>query len=171
MIFSRQQRRGFTLLELLLGTAMAAVLLVALSQWFTVTIQSQAKTGTIRDIESYGERIMDDITQRLRNAKTVSSPSQGTSGSSLVFTVDNASKSPATFDLSSSQLRFTEGAEMPQVLHPSWIVASQLTITNTAAIGAPPSLRIQFTLARDNPSNVQHFDYQKTFYGSATLRQ
>lgn len=164
-------RRGFTLLELLLGTAMAGILLVALSQWFAVTVQSQAKIGTIRDIESYGERIMDDITQRLRNARTISSPSQGTSGSSLTFTVDNASKSPVTFDLSSSQLRLAQGVGTPGALHPSWIVASQLTITNTAATGAPSSLRIQFTLARDNPSNVQHFNYQKTFYGSATLRQ
>lgn len=171
MRFAASYLKGFTLLELLLGTAVAGILLIAISQWFAVTIQSQAKTETIRDINAYGELVMENITQRLRNAKAVFSPSQGMSGSSLVFTVDNAFISPTTLDLSSSQLRLTEGTEAPQALHPSWIAASLLTITNVSASNAPPSVRIQFTLTRSNPSNVRHFDYEKTFYGSATLRQ
>lgn len=162
---------GFTLLELLLGIAMSGILIGVIAQWFAVTIQARAKIDAIQQVDYYGERIMRDITQSIRNAKGISTPNQGATADSIVLSVDDTQKSPTTFDISSSVVRMDEGSNDPEALHPDWIVTSDFSVTNLSYPSTPGTLRVQFTLSRSNPSNSPSFNYQHTFYGSATLRQ
>ena len=69
------------------------------------------------------------------------------------------------FDLSAGTIRQNSIA-----LTNSRIVASNLTFTNLSRAGTPGTIRIQFTLTHINPSGRNEYNYNKTFYGSASLR-
>ena len=168
---SHSQKKGFTLLELMLSIAFAGILIAAITQWFAATVQTQAKIDSMEQVNYYGAKIMHDILQSIRNAQSISTPSQGATASSISIIVDTGSKSPTLFDVSSSIIRMTEGVQAPQLLHPNWIVASNFSATNLSYASTPGTVRVQFTLSRKNPSNIPSFSYQQTFYGSANVRQ
>jgi prepilin-type N-terminal cleavage/methylation domain-containing protein len=93
---------GFTLIELLLYVTIVGSLLLAITGFFTFTVESRIKNQTITEVNQQGAAIMEQITQTIRNATAVTSPALGASGSSLNLTVPTASLSPTVFDLSSA---------------------------------------------------------------------
>ena len=166
-----EMKRGFTLIELLLGISLFSVMVLLISQLFSLTLFAHAKNKTISDVDAYGTEILHLMTQTLRNAKTVTVPTLGTSSPSLSFAVDTPSRSPTLFDLVSNTLRITLGSGQPVALHPARIQVTNLLFSNLARPATPAIIHIEFTVSANTSSPLNAYDYQKTFYGSAALRQ
>jgi hypothetical protein len=113
---------------------------------------------------------MQIVTQTLRNATAINSPSAGASVAMLSVNTPVGASNPTVFDLSSGVIRITEGAEAAVGLNNSLVTASGLTFQNLTTSGTPGTIRITFTLTRVNPSGRNEYDYAQTFYGSASLR-
>jgi prepilin-type N-terminal cleavage/methylation domain-containing protein len=97
---SFQVQRGFTLIELLLYVSIVSSLLLAITGFFTFTLESRIKNQSITEVNQQGALIMDHITQTIRNATAITSPAVGSTGSSLTLTVPTAGLSPTIFDVS-----------------------------------------------------------------------
>ena len=155
---------GFTLIELLLYIILAVIVLTAVSALFFLLLQTQAKNQTIAEVEQQGMQIMQIITQKIRNAAIINTPIQGTSSISL-----SIEAAPIIFDESNGILRITEnGITTP--LTSSRLIVSNLNFYNLSLTATPGIIRISFTLTRANPEGKNEFEYSKTFYGSASLR-
>jgi len=164
-------QKGFTLIELLLYIALASVLLIAASTFLGTTLEARVKNQTIAEVEQQGLAAMHMILQSIRNAEAITSPSQGTSASSLTLDVVTVSDDPTVFDLSSGTLRIKEGAASTLPLTNSRVTASALTFMNLSRNSTPGVVRVQFTLTLVNNSGRNEYEYSKTFISSATLRQ
>lgn len=162
---------GFTLIELLLYVSITAVLLLSVSLFLFLLLESRVKNQTIAEVEQQGLQAMQIITQTARNAEAITSPAQGASASSITLDVITASSDPTIFDLFGSALRITEGAGSAVAFTNSRITASGLTFQNLSRTGTPGTVRIQFTLTHMNPEGRNEYNFTKTFIGSATLRQ
>lgn len=160
---------GFTLLELLLYVGITAVILLAISILLSVLLQVRIKNQTINEVESQGVQIMQVITQTLRDAQTITTPSTG-SANSLTLDVSTASLDPTIFDLSSGILRIKEGTVAAIPLNNNRVTASGLTFQNLSRPQTPGTIRVQFTLTHNNTLGRQEYNYQKTFTTSTTLR-
>lgn len=139
-------QKGFTLIELLLYVSISALLLLVISLFLQMLLESRIKNQTIAEVEQQGLQVMQIITQAGRNAADIN------------FT--------NTFDLSSGVIR-----ENSIALTNSRVTASGLTFQNFSRTNTPGTIRISFTLAHVNPEGRNEYSFTKTFTGSATLRQ
>ncbi|MCX6793146.1 MAG: prepilin-type N-terminal cleavage/methylation domain-containing protein [Candidatus Falkowbacteria bacterium] len=161
--------QGFTLIELLLYVSLMSIMMMTVSFFATTLVEVRIKNQTISDVEQQGLRVMQVISQTIRNADSVTSPTAGSSASSLSLVVASPN-SPTVFNLSSGILQITEAANPAVNLTNSRVTVSGLTFTNLSAVSSPGTVRIQFTVTYNNPSGQNQYNYSKTFYTSATLR-
>lgn len=164
-------RKGFTLIELLLYISITSILLLSISVFLSLLLESRIKNQTIAEVDQQGIQVMQLISQTVRNAEAVTSPTVGTSASALTLDVVTAASDPTIFDLSSGAIRMTEGAGAATELTNSRVMASALTFQNLSRASTPGTVRIQFTLTYVNPSGRNEYNFTKTFISSATLRQ
>lgn len=166
----KDNKSGFTLVELIIYIALMGVLLLALSGFFGLVLRSRVKTQSISEVEQQGIQVMQIISQTVRNSTTINSPSTGASGASLSVAVATPAKSPTVFDLSGGAIEIKEGAGAAVALTNSRVVASDLSFYNLTRSGTKGIVRIQFTLTRLNLSNRNELNYSKIFYATAALR-
>jgi len=165
-----KNNQGFSLIELILYIAITSVILVIVSQFMGGILESRVKNRTIAEVEQQGVQIMETITQTIRNAQAITSPSQGNNYSALTLDVVNVVDDPTIFDLSAGVVRIKEGTAVAIGLNNSVVEVSNLTFDNLSKTGTPGLVRVEFTIDYINNSGRQEFDWSKTFYGSASLR-
>ncbi len=170
--FYSTKERGFTLLELLLYIAVSSVVLGVVASFYSTLITARIKHQTITEVEQQGEQALRLITQALRNAESITSPGGGSSGDTLVLDMYDSVDDPTTFDLSSGSMRACRGSGCTATaITGSTVTVSGVTFQNLSRASTPGVVRITFTLNRSTTSGRNEYDYSKTFYASASLRQ
>ncbi|HCB22967.1 TPA: hypothetical protein DEP06_04085 [Candidatus Daviesbacteria bacterium] len=160
----KNYQKGFTLIELLLYIAIASIIVFTTASLLRFTLESRVKNQTIAEVEQEGIQVMQLITQTIRNATAISSPTIGASGASL--SVDTT-----VFDLSGGAIRIKEGAGAAVNLTSSKITVSSLNFQNLSRVSTPNIARVSFTVTYTNSSGRNEYDFTKSFYGSAGLRK
>lgn len=158
------------MVELLLYIALASVMLAVVSGFLGTILGARVKNQTIAEVTQQGQRAMSVITQTIRNAEAINSPATSTSAALLDLDVITALDDPTIFDLSGGALRITEGVQATIGLTSSKVVISDLIFENVSHGDTSGSVKIQFTISHINPAGRQEYDYNKTFYSSASLR-
>ncbi len=167
---SQSKRKGFTLLELLLYVTLTGILLTSVSLTYYVTLRSRVKNETVSDVDSVGRTTLERIGSAIRNANGITAPAIGGSQSTLTLSVPDSAKNPTIFSLSNGVLMVQEGAGAAIPLTPSRITISALTFANYGRSGTEGIISTQFTIARNNASARNEYQYSKTFSGSAGIR-
>ncbi len=166
-IINKNQQSGFTLVELLIYVAVAAIILLALSQFFSLALSVRVKAQSVAEVEQQGTLVLTKMTQIIRNATAITTPISGATSTSLTITVPTGVNSPTVFDVASGTLRIKEGTASPINLTDSHVAITNTTFSNFAN----GSIRIQFTLSKLNTSSTTNeYNYTQNFSGSATLR-
>ncbi len=163
--------KGFTLIELLLYIAVSSAMLLVISVFLSILLESRVKNQTIAEVEQQGVQVMQIITQTLRNGATINSPGTGSGDVSLSVDTYTSSNNPTVFDISGGVIRIKEGGGAVIPLTNARITASALTFQNLSRASTPGTVRIQFSLTQINQSGRNEYNFTKTFIGSATLRQ
>lgn len=162
--------KGFTLIEIMIYIALTAMLMVALSSFLNMTLESQVKVDTMNNVENNGWRAVSYIDQTIRNSTGITSPTEGQSVSTLTLTMADASKNPTVFSITDGQLYIQEGIGDPVSLLPVNVIISNLTFTNAATSGMPALIRYEFDLENNSPSDRQEYVYSKNFFSSTGIR-
>lgn len=166
----RYLQTGYTLIELLLYVAMIGILLSAVAYFFGAAAEARVKNQTVTEVDNQGTYAMDYITQTVRNATSVTSPTIGTSGSSLTVVVPTASLSPTVFNLSSTTLQVKKGTAAAIALTSDDVQVTSFTVKNLSRSGTTGIVQISLTLNRVNPSGRAEYDYSRTFTTSVGVR-
>lgn len=161
-------QKGFTLLELLLYVSVASILLVGVVSFLIVLQTARVKQTTISEVEQQGQQVMEYITQTIRNAEGVTSPTAGTDDSALTLDVVAAASDPTVIALSGGRLQVSEGAApTTSYLTSDHVTISDLTFSNSAISGTRDSITVSFTLSYLNLAGTQEYTYEATFSGAA----
>ncbi len=166
-----KNNKGFTLIELLLYISIASIIVFTTASLLRFTLEGRVKNQTIAEVEQEGSQVMQLITQTIRNATAVNSPTQGNSAASLSVNVVTGANSPTVFDLSTGAIRIKEGAGTAVNLTSSHVTVSSLNFQNLSATSPPDVIRISFTITYINNSGRNEYSYSQKFYGSASFRQ
>jgi len=158
-------KSGFTLIEVLLYSALAVVIFSASYFYFNIILESRVSSQVAREVEGQGWQIAQKISQDLRNAININSPATSTSGSTLSFNT-----TPTIYTTSSLQMIVTRGSSTTVTLTNERVNVSDLQFSNLSRTGTHGNIRFQFTLTHVNPSGQEPYDYSRTFVGSASLR-
>ena len=163
--------KSFTLVEILLYTALASVVIFTISTLLSSILQAREKAKAIYEVEFQGENLISQVTQSLRNARDVNSPSIGTSADILNLAVDSSEKNPTVFSLNNQAVSIKEGAGAEIALTSPQVAITSLSFQNISQ-GAtyPDDVKIQFTLKFNSQDNRYEHTYEKTFTSSVNLR-
>lgn len=167
---SQKNKKGFTIVELLLYIGIVSVIVFSLSIFVTLVISVRTKNQTVLLVEQEGAAIMQNITQTIRNSSAINQPLAGATGATLSLEELNSSLNPTVFDLSNGALRIKEGTSQPIDLSSSMVTVSGLSFSNLTRTGTFGTVRVQFTISRNNPNNRNEYDYSQIFYGTASIR-
>ena len=165
--------RGLTLVEMILYVGICSALLLSLSSFYIFLLSSRIKSQATTEVEQQGLQAVQLMSQTVRNARSLDTPSVGSSGSLLSVTMINALLNPTTFDADASgTLRIKEGSGPYIPLTNSHIAVSALTFQNVSSSSSTDRvLHYSFTVTYNNPTGKNEYSYAKTFIGSATIRQ
>lgn len=164
-------KKGFTLIELLLYSGLASIVIATVAAFYASLLSARVNQETISEVEQQGQAVLSQITQAIRNAESVTTPTAAASGSSLVLDVYDSASDPTTYDLSSGAIRICEGSGCTATaLTGSNVTVSSLTFRNVTNTGSPGSVRVEFTMNSAGNTTRQEYDYQKNFYATASLR-
>lgn len=163
--------KGFTLVELLLYTIIAASIMLGASLLFAALLQSQVKYQVVNEVERNGIFVMEQLTQTIRNADSILSPVTSTAAASLSLNMPGITSDPTLFDSAGNAIRITVGTTSTMAITNNRVSVTNLQFNNLTRTGAPGAIRIWFTLSATVSSTLSEYQYAKTFTGSATLRQ
>lgn len=164
-------KNGFTAIELLLSIATMATLALVVASLVASLGQARARAETALGVQEEGERVLARIGQTIRDAKGVSAPLAGMSGSVLTLQMDDPSKNPTTFSTDGSQITIRKGTGSAVPLTSSRVIASDVSIANTGQSDTHGSIRITFTLSAVNASGRPEYAYAHPFTTSVSLRR
>ena len=114
---------------------------------------------------------MKTITQTLRNASGVNSPTISNIASSLSVVTTSPSTTPTVFSESGGVLYITEGTGGAVALTNNKVVISNLLFSNFSRPSTPNIIKISFKITSGTIGSSLGGSYSYTFNGSADLRK
>jgi len=162
--------RGFTLVELLLYVATAALILTAAVTLFAMVLGGRVKNQAVAEVEQQGAIAMQTVLSHIRNARGIDMPLQGIATATLVLDTMASSTDPVVVDIVSGTIRLVSGTGLPVALTNNRVIVSDLVFENFSAGAAFGTVRVRFTLTHVNPQQRGEFEWSKMFEGSAAVR-
>lgn len=163
--------QGFTLVEMVLYVSLCSIILLSLSTFMASLLDSRVRSQSIAEVNQQGFQVMYLITQTIRNGRSITYPSIGTSSSSIAIITGNGAVDPTIFDTASGTIRIKEGSMSQVPLTNNRVSISGLLFQNVSSASSTEKIiRISFVLDYINLSGRGEYSYSKTFSGSATLR-
>ncbi len=163
--------KGFTLLEFLLYIGIVGIILTVSGAIGLNVLFGKAKLMSIEEVSQNARFAMEDMALKIRNSEAINSPATSTSASTLSLQMADSTKNPTVFDVSSGIVQITEGTGSAVDLTSSEVTVTTLQFSNISYSNTPGTVRVQMTIKRVNPENRQEYNFEKTFYTTATIRK
>lgn len=162
-------KRGFTLIEVLLYVSLSVLLLGALSATVILTLESRARAHVTNEVEQQASFIFNRIEQIAQDSSAITSPVAASTGSSLTISRDSPSDNPTTLSLSGTTLMITRGGNSSTALHNDQIEVTNFVVSNLSRPGTDGIFRIELTLAFKNEVGRSEFNYSRSYRGSWSI--
>jgi Tfp pilus assembly protein PilW len=139
-------QRGFSLIEIILYISLSGIILFTTAVTFISVLDARTKNQTIAIVDQEGAKAMSIITQTVRNANAINSPTAGNSASTL--SVNTGSSDPKVFTLTNGAITMQEGGGEAVALTSSLVTISNLNFRNLSGTSSPGNVDVTFTVAR-----------------------
>lgn len=169
MKIKNKQKNGFTLIELIFYIALFSVFFVSLFLVLNIFYENKNKNSVTIEVEQQGLLISQVISQEIRNAQSIISPTIGNSSSSLSLQSFDISRSPIAFYLDADTLMTSENGIVIDNLNSDRVVISNINFINNSIIDNIQGINFSFTVSYKNSSGKKQYEYNKDFFGSVNL--
>ncbi|MEK7099397.1 MAG: type II secretion system protein [Patescibacteria group bacterium] len=164
---------GFTLLELVIYLAIISGAILSFTYFILSVSNSRTKTYVAQEVHANGRTALEVISQRIRAANGIVSVTPTVL--TLDFSTANPAKHPTAIDRDAGNtLRITEdtdGAPVVMTITSDDVTVTALAFTNLTGTGSRENIKINLTIAYDNPSGSSAFTYSKDFTTAVSVRQ
>jgi hypothetical protein len=116
--------------------ALLSILLTAVVFFSSIALDARVKNQTITEVDEQGARLMDTITQAIRNATSVTAPVSGVSANQLTLVVPTGSLSPTVFNLSGTAQGATTDGGTTDTSNSNSIEAVKFTASASGTISS-----------------------------------
>ena len=164
-------RAAFTLIEFALYIAVAVGLVTAAGAIGLNALFAKTKLAAVEEVAHNARFGIAIMTDRIERASAITSPGPGLGASVLILQMSQAAENPTEFNLSGGRLRMREGTNPFVDLTSDEVVITNLSFTNLSHFLTPGSARMAITIESANPSGRQEYEFQETFFTSASVRR
>jgi len=162
-------QKGLTLIEVLLYIAIIGIIIQGFITFILSITSANSKTYVIQEVQANTRMALDVISQKIRAADDVITPSEGNSTSTLVLDMPN-SDLDLTFSIINGVLDITEETASSTPITSNEINISSLTFTNLATAGEKDNIKIEIT-AIYKTGESKEFQYSQMLQTSVSLRK
>ena len=161
------QKNGFTLLEIIIYTALVGMVLTSVVYISQIAFQVRGKTRNALLVEENMRYAMTLITNYIRNANSVESPSAGETSGTLNLGFSDVAKNPTIITTALGKIIISEGASdaIP-------ITVDDVEVTNlqfTRISGTPATVLIALTGQVRNA--LPKYNYTVSLQNTAVIRR
>ena len=168
---TKKNKEGFTLVETLIYVVIFSIFIVVAVSYESNMTATRLHNQTALEVNDQGAKVMKTITQAIRNANQVNSPTISNVTSSLSLATGTPSTSPTVFSESVGIIYVTEGSGSPVALTNNKVIISNLLFSNFSRVSTPGIIKVSFTLSSVATSTSPGGAYSFTFNGSGALRR
>jgi len=166
----KKNKQAFSLLETILYIAISSTILTLMSFMLITLLGHKTKNYAQSEIESQGLFIMETIQEDIRNAKTITNPTKGSTDQTLILQKKEISKSPIIFELTNKKITRKEGLNTAQNLNSEKTEISEITFETDGNMDTEGTVKITFKINFKNTGNHLDLKYEKIFTSSANIR-
>ena len=160
---------GMTLIEVLLYTAIAGSVFIAIGVVFSMVIQAREYDQTSAEVNAVGNRIVDVITREIRNASSVTTPLPGEVAELLALESQDPGSGSVSFSISDLTMRVSEATSSNVPLSSGRVEVENFVVTGMEGVDGEV-VTFSFTVTHINPDNRSEYSYTRSFQGSAATR-
>jgi type II secretory pathway pseudopilin PulG len=165
-----KKQQGFSILEIILYVGMVSVMMLAVGITITLVYRTQLKNRSVIEVEQQGEFIMQTVTQVLRNATSITSPTAHNFSTSLTIVDASSTKVFDTHTVSGATVfEITDGG-IPTDLTSTKVNVTNLKVYNLTRTNNTGVIRFTYTVSYNGGNNRNELSYTRNFYGTAVLR-
>lgn len=165
-----QKNNGISLIETVIYIAIFSMIVMTFVSFSSSMTTSRLHNQMALEINGQGSKAIKTITQIIRNADVVNSPTIGNNASSLSLVMHQPEVSPTVFYSSDGILYITEGLGLDIALTNNKVIVSNLLFSNLARPGTSDIIKVNFTLTSAISGGLGG-SYNYTFNGSAQIRK
>lgn len=167
-MMQKQYQNAFTLIELVLYTALLSLVFGLLVFFINMTLQSRAKQIRVAEVEYAGMFILTQVTNSIRSAHSVESPSVGSSGTLLQLHRDGVTDT--FYSIEGGRLLLSDVNHVSVPLHSDLISISggDFEIVSGDPHGRK-TVHIRLTIGTNSLNQHQEFRYEKKFITTVQL--
>ncbi|MEK7571212.1 MAG: type II secretion system protein [Patescibacteria group bacterium] len=162
-------QRGFTYIEIIIYVAILTIMLTTLIPFAWNIIEGGAKSTTQQEVFANARFISERIKYEIRNATGINS----VSSTAISLTTATSATNPTVIDLSSGNVRITQGTGSTVNLNSPDTTVSNFTFTNyTSSDNKTKHIQFTFTLNANyaGAGTRQEYNASTTIEGSAEVR-
>jgi len=163
--------KGFTLIELIIYSAIICVFLVGASTFAWQIIQGNIKLGAYREVEQNANFAVEKIAFAIRNSSKIVQPERpGDETDYLFLRMPDPAKTLTKFEVSDGKITMSEGEDGPYPLTTDLVEVTNLKFTNLSYEDTPGTIRIKMTVEHVNPAGRNEYEASLNLENSVSLR-
>ncbi len=166
-----KKHEAFTLLEFMLYAGIVTVLLFATTEVVLSLLDGKAKIEAIQEVNQNERLVMRIMSQAIRDAYEVTTPSRGTTSTSLVLQTSTTATNPTVFTVTDQGLSMKEGSAATTTLTSSGVMVAFLEFRNLAATSSPSNIRINLSVSSTNFSDDPDYAAGDSIESAASVRR
>ncbi|GEM_PF-1930298 len=168
---SAKNRKGFTLIELVVYLALVSGILVTATSFAWNIINSRTKAFAVQEVAQNGRFISERLVQVVHQAMKIVEPQPGESSERLLLTMRESADDPTKFIFSDGRLFMARGDGEPLVMNSDQVFVKSLRFVNLSPSNAKSqNLKIIIELEHVNPENRQEWRAAEIFTTAVELR-
>ena len=161
---------GFTLIETLLYIMIFSIVVFLIFQIYALVLESRGRQRTTVEVNEEGSRIIQMITQNVRNATSINSPTPANNLDVLSIYTYTTANNPTLYYLVGNDLVIKEGSATTVILNSNRVKITSLKFTNLSKSGTKGTVKIEFTISSNTLNTQVFYLFSKTFTADATVR-
>ena len=168
---SAKNRKGFTLIELVVYLALVSGILVTATSFAWNIINSRTKAFAVQEVAQNGRFISERLVQVVHQAMEITEPRPGESSERLLLTMRESADDPTEFIFSDGRLFMVRDGGEPLAMSSDQVFVKSLRFVNLSPSNAKSkNLKIMIELEHVNPENRQEWQAAETFITAVELR-
>jgi len=152
--------KGFTLIEVLIYIAIIGIVITSFVTFALSIGNSRSQTYVVQEVHANARTALDLISQKIRSADDVVSPTEGNSESSLELSNPNL-----TFSVSNGVLNIGSTAITSDEVN-----VSSVSFTNLAPLGERDNIRVQMTVECRGDGSKE-YEYSQSLQTAISIRK
>jgi len=166
-------KKGFTLVEMIIYILIISLILVAITYYAIDIIGAKTKAASYQEVQHNARFAMRRLVNEIRMADDLNASFStfSTHPGELSLSNNDSTKDPVFFDIKNERLRISQGISGPYYLTSDNVRVTNLVFEDLSVTDRTKNIKISITVEHVNPENRNDFEASVSMESTAVIRE